>query len=136
MTHPLSAIDQAARTFGCEVDTLTLSKEQKALAEERVQAAGLEGRIRVHLMDYRDIPAEFEKAFDAFVSIEMLEVRISSLAYAPVRAHVATGGVPQHVGSKHYHTYFKLVDFALKSHHATAVVTASTFPEGRYSGYQ
>lgn len=105
---------EAARTFGCEVDTLTLSKEQKALAEERVQAAGLEGRIRVHLMDYRDIPAEFEKAFDAFVSIEMLE----------------------HVGSKHYHTYFKLVDFALKSHHATAVVTASTFPEGRYSGYQ
>lgn len=48
--------------------------EQKNLAEERVKAAGLEGRIRVHLLDYREIPAEFEKAFDAFVSIEMLEV--------------------------------------------------------------
>ena len=24
-------------------------------------------------MDYRDIPAEFEHAFDAFISIEMLE---------------------------------------------------------------
>ena len=66
---------QAARTFGCEVDTLTLSKEQKALAEERIKAAGLQDRIRVHLMDYREIPAEFEKAFDAFISIEMLEVR-------------------------------------------------------------
>jgi cyclopropane-fatty-acyl-phospholipid synthase len=54
---------------------LTLSKEQKSLAEERIKEAGLEGRIRVHLLDYRDIPAEFEKAFDAFVSIEMLEVR-------------------------------------------------------------
>ncbi|KAG8218257.1 Mycolic acid cyclopropane synthetase-domain-containing protein [Butyriboletus roseoflavus] len=105
---------EAARTFGCEVDTLTLSKEQKALAEERVKAAGLQDRIRVHLMDYREIPAEFEKAFDAFVSIEMLE----------------------HVGSKFYHTYFKLVDFALKSRHATAVVSASTFPESRYSNYQ
>jgi cyclopropane-fatty-acyl-phospholipid synthase len=105
---------EAARTFGCEVDTLTLSKEQKALAEERIKAAGLQDRIRVHLMDYREIPAEFEKAFDAFVSIEMLE----------------------HVGSKHYHTYFKLVDFALKSRNATAVVSASTFPESRYSSYQ
>jgi cyclopropane-fatty-acyl-phospholipid synthase len=65
---------QAARTFGCEVDTLTLSKEQKALAEERIKAAGLQDVIRVHLMDYREIPPSFEKAFDAFISIEMLEV--------------------------------------------------------------
>ncbi|KAF5346905.1 hypothetical protein D9758_010132 [Tetrapyrgos nigripes] len=105
---------EAARTYGCEVDTLTLSIEQKKLAEERIKAAGLEGRIRVHLMDYREIPAHFEKAFDAFISIEMLE----------------------HVGSKHYNTYFKLVDFALKSSNATAVVSASTFPESRYTGYQ
>ncbi|KAG9317067.1 Mycolic acid cyclopropane synthetase-domain-containing protein [Chiua virens] len=105
---------EAARTFGCEVDTLTLSQEQKALAEERIEAAGLSHRIRVHLMDYREIPAEFEKAFDAFISIEMLE----------------------HVGSKYYHTYFKLVDFALKSRNATAIVSASTFPESRYSTYQ
>ncbi|KIJ92048.1 hypothetical protein K443DRAFT_13918 [Laccaria amethystina LaAM-08-1] len=105
---------EAARSFGCEVDTLTLSKEQKSLAEERIKEAGLEGHIRVHLLDYRDIPAEFEKAFDAFVSIEMLE----------------------HVGAKHYNTYFKLVDFALKSRDATVVVTSSTFPESRFSGYQ
>ncbi|KAI6128552.1 Mycolic acid cyclopropane synthetase-domain-containing protein [Pisolithus croceorrhizus] len=105
---------EAARTFGCEVDTLTLSKEQKALAEERIKEAGFQDRIRVHLMDYRDIPPSFEKAFDAFVSIEMLE----------------------HVGSQHYHTYFKLVDYALKSRDATAVVSASTFPESRYSRYQ
>ena len=65
---------QAASSFGCEVDTLTLSKEQKSLAEERIREAGLEGRVRVHLLDYREIPAEFEKAFDAFVSVEMLEV--------------------------------------------------------------
>lgn len=105
---------EAARTYGCEVDTLTLSIEQKTLAEERIRGAGLDGRVRVHLLDYREIPAEFEKAFDAFVSIEMLE----------------------HVGAKHYNTYFKLVDFALKANGATAVVSASTFPESRYTGYQ
>ena len=65
---------QAARSYSCEVDTLTLSVEQKVLAEERVREARLEHRISIHLLDYRQIPAEFEKAFDAFVSIEMLEV--------------------------------------------------------------
>ena len=59
------------------MDTLTLSIEQKTLAEERIKKAGLEDRIRVHLLDYREIPAEFEKAFDAFVSIEMIEVSLS-----------------------------------------------------------
>ena len=72
---------QAARSFGCEVDTLTLSKEQKALADERIKAAGLEDRIRVHLMDYRDLPPKFEKAFDAFVSIEMVEVSRLQLVF-------------------------------------------------------
>jgi cyclopropane-fatty-acyl-phospholipid synthase len=66
--------NQAARTFGCEVDTLTLSVEQKKLAEERIREAGLEHLVRVHLMDYRQIPPDFEKQFDAFVSIEMVEV--------------------------------------------------------------
>ncbi|KAI0366500.1 cyclopropane-fatty-acyl-phospholipid synthase [Pilatotrama ljubarskyi] len=105
---------EAAASYGCEVDTLTLSLEQKTLAEERIKARGLVGRVRVHLMDYRDIPAEFEHQFDAFVSIEMLE----------------------HVGSKYYKKYFELVDFALKPTTSTAVVTCTTFPEGRYTGYQ
>ncbi|TDL29084.1 cyclopropane fatty acid synthase [Rickenella mellea] len=105
---------EAARSYGCEVDTITLSVQQKALAEERIRVAGLEGRVRVHLMDYRELPPDFEKAFDAFISVEMLE----------------------HVGAKYYQTYFKLVDWALKPERATAVVTSSTFPESRYTGYQ
>ncbi|KAH9939659.1 cyclopropane-fatty-acyl-phospholipid synthase [Epithele typhae] len=105
---------EAAATYGCEVDTLTLSVEQKTLAEARVRERGLDGRVRVHLLDYRDVPASFEHAFDAFVSVEMLE----------------------HVGSKYYKKYFETVDFCLKRSGAAAVVTCSTFPEGRYSTYQ
>ncbi|KAI0289512.1 cyclopropane fatty acid synthase [Russula brevipes] len=105
---------EAARQYGCEVDTLTLSINQKRLAEERIREAGLQHLVRVHLMDYRDIPPEFEKKFDAFVSVEMLE----------------------HVGPKHYPTYFKLVDKVLKSRNAAAVVTCSTYPESRYSSRQ
>ncbi len=55
------------------MDSLTLSKEQKTLAEARIKAAGLEDKIRIHLLDYRDIPSTFRHSFDAFVSIEMLE---------------------------------------------------------------
>lgn len=65
---------EAANVYGVEVDTLTLSVEQKWLAEERVREAGLEGRVRVHLMDYREIPREWDGKFDAFVSVEMIEV--------------------------------------------------------------
>lgn len=57
------------------MDTLTLSIEQKVEAEERIRAAGLDSKVTVHLLDYRKLPPSFEKAFDAFVSIEMVEVR-------------------------------------------------------------
>lgn len=92
---------QAARSFGCEVDTLTLSKEQKALADERIKAAGLENKIRVHLMDYRDLPPHFEKAFDAFVSIEMVEVRELILLILIQSKSVLSQN--QHVGAKVNH---------------------------------
>lgn len=92
---------QAARSFGCEVDTLTLSKEQKALADERIKAAGLENKIRVHLMDYRDLPPHFEKAFDAFVSIEMVEVRELILLILNQSKSVLSQN--QHVGAKVNH---------------------------------
>lgn len=63
--------------MGCYVDTLTLSVEQKALAEERIAAEGLADKIRVHLSDYRNLPETFKHQFDAFVCIEMVEVRTS-----------------------------------------------------------
>lgn len=64
-------------TFGCQVDTLTLSKEQKVLAEARAKEAGVSDRVRVHLLDYRCLPGEWKGQFDAFVAIEMLEHVVS-----------------------------------------------------------
>jgi cyclopropane-fatty-acyl-phospholipid synthase len=64
---------QAAK-MGCTVDTLTLSIQQKILAEERIAEEGLQDKIRVHLMDYRNLPADFEHQFDAFICVEMIEV--------------------------------------------------------------
>ncbi|KAK0444337.1 Mycolic acid cyclopropane synthetase-domain-containing protein [Armillaria borealis] len=45
----------AAAEMGCTVDSLTLSVEQKTLAEERIKKAGFESQIRIHLMDYRNM---------------------------------------------------------------------------------
>ena len=40
---------------------------------------GLAEKIRVHLLDYRNLPQDFKHQFDAFICIEMVEVRVSCL---------------------------------------------------------
>jgi cyclopropane-fatty-acyl-phospholipid synthase len=64
-----------------EVLGVTLSKEQQVLASERARNAGLAGRVRFELKDYRDV----EGQFDRIVSVGMFE----------------------HVGVHHYDEFFK-----------------------------
>ncbi len=59
----------AARTRGCRVTAITISREQHELASARVAAAGLADRVSIELRDYRDVTGTFDK----IVSIEMLE---------------------------------------------------------------
>ena len=60
----------AARDFGAHVTGVTLSSEQLAYAQQRLQAAGLAELGDLRYQDYRDIP---DGPFDAIVSIEMFE---------------------------------------------------------------
>jgi len=64
-----SLAEAAARDYGVRVNGLTLSEEQKAYAERRLEAAGLGGRCSIELTDYRDV----EGVFDAVASVEMVE---------------------------------------------------------------
>ena len=59
---------RAARR-GASVHTVTLSSEQKALADWRIASAGLADRVEVELCDYRDVTG----SYDAVVSVEMIE---------------------------------------------------------------
>jgi cyclopropane-fatty-acyl-phospholipid synthase len=59
----------AAGEYGCRVTTTTISKEQHALAVERVREAGLSDRVAVVMEDYRDLRGRFSK----LASIEMIE---------------------------------------------------------------
>lgn len=73
---------------GARVTTLTISAEQKRLAEQRIARAGLADRVQVLLRDYR----EAHGSYDAVVSVEMIEA----------------------VGADYWPTYFRTLDRVLK----------------------
>jgi cyclopropane-fatty-acyl-phospholipid synthase len=60
----------AARQHGVNVVGITLSEPQAELARKRVQEAGLESRVEIRVMDYRELSGE---RFDAIASIGMVE---------------------------------------------------------------
>jgi len=78
----------AAGRYGCRVTTTTISRSQHALAAERINAAGLAGRINLLQKDYRDL----EGRYDKLVSIEMIEA----------------------VGHQYYGEFFRRCDALLK----------------------
>jgi cyclopropane-fatty-acyl-phospholipid synthase len=102
---------EAVKKTGCRVTSLTLSIEQKDLAEKRISAAGFDDKIDVKLMDYRALPIP-RVPFDKVVSIEMLEA----------------------VGKEYLETYFSCIHRLLKKD-GIAVFQCITMPEGRYEGY-
>jgi cyclopropane-fatty-acyl-phospholipid synthase len=94
---------RAARR-GATVRTITLSTEQKALADQRIAAAGLADRVVVELSDYRDVTGEY----DAVVSVEMIEA----------------------VGWQFWPTYFETIDRLLAPGGRLAI-QAITMPHDR-----
>ena len=78
-----SLILRAAGRYGAIAHGITLSKNQHALATERIRAAGLQDRCTVELRDYRDVEGSFDK--------------ISSV------------GMFEHVGLKNLQTYFRKI---------------------------
>lgn len=101
---------RAVQRFDCKVTSLTLSQEQKELAEKRIAAAGLSDKIQVLLCDYR---LHNGGPYDKIVSIEMLEA----------------------VGREYLSTYFNRVSHLLKSSGGIAVFQCITIPEARYEAY-
>lgn len=83
------AIRAASR--GARVHSITLSKEQKELAEQRVREASLSELVRIELCDYREVRGEY----DAIVSVEMIEavgVKYWPTYFATVGRLLAPGG--------------------------------------------
>ncbi len=95
----------AARHHGCHVTTTTISREQYALATERVARAGLQDKVTVLLNDYRDLDGQYDK----LVSIEMIEA----------------------IGAQYLDTYFATLGRLLKPE-GLALLQAITIEDHRY----
>ena len=96
------ALCAAAR--GATVYTVTLSSEQEALAQQRIEEAGYSGQVTVALQDYRAVEGEY----DAVVSVEMIEA----------------------VGYEYWPVYFQTIDRVLAPGGKVAI-QAITMPHGR-----
>jgi cyclopropane-fatty-acyl-phospholipid synthase len=109
-----SLLIHAARTYGCSGTGVTLSETQYESARRRIDAAGLTGRVRVLLRDYRDVSGQY----DAISSIGMLE----------------------HVGPRHLPSYLsvlrtKLADGGLMLNHAIVLNDSNRVRTGRESDF-
>jgi cyclopropane-fatty-acyl-phospholipid synthase len=97
-----------AKEKQCDVTTVTLSKEQKALCEERFKEEEVEKQIEILLKDYRDL----EGTFDAIIAVEMFEA----------------------VGKEYFDIFFKKCESLLKPS-GVLVMQIITMPDQRYSAY-
>ena len=61
----------AAEHYGVDATGITLSRNQQSHVQQRITARGLQGRVRVELRDYRDLPADSQ--FDKIASVGMFE---------------------------------------------------------------
>ena len=95
----------AARHYGCQVTTTTISREQYTAARARVIRAGVADRVTVLQEDYRNLAG----AYDKLVSIEMIEA----------------------VGAHYLDSYFSQVGRLLKPD-GLALIQAITIEDHRY----
>ena len=95
------AVAERAAARGAHLTGVTLSTEQLAHAQDRLDRAGLAARADLRLQDYRDLPAAGDAPFDAIVSIEMFEA----------------------VGREYWHGYFQTLKCCLAPHGRACIQT-------------
>lgn len=94
-----------AKNYGCQVTSVTISKEQYEYAKEQIEKEKLSDKITLLLKDYRALEGKFDK----IVSIEMLEA----------------------VGAEYYNTYFKKCASLLNKNGILALQVI-TCPDSRF----
>ena len=99
----------AARTRGCRVTGITVSREQLAFAQGRAVAERLDDRVEFRFCDYRDVEGHFSKV----VSIEMIEA----------------------VGEGYWPAYFRKIDQVLAPG-GRAGIQAITMVDARFAEYR
>jgi cyclopropane-fatty-acyl-phospholipid synthase len=101
--------EHAARTRGCRVHGVTISRRQLEYAAARLERAGLAGRVRLTFTDYRDLAGQY----DHIVSIEMIEA----------------------VGERYWPRYFQTLAQRLRPG-GRAVIQAITIDDALFARYR
>ena len=104
----------AAKHYGCQITTTTISDAQYEEAQRRVAAAGLADKVTLLKQDYRELTGQYDK----LVSIEMIEAvghEYLPTFFAKCNSLLKPTGlmVLQAItfNDQHYQDYIKSVDF-------------------------
>ena len=80
--------EHLAKNYDVKLDCITISKKQLEFAKKRIFNAGLNEKVNIRFLDYRDVKGQY----DSIASIEMIEA----------------------VGEKHLNKYFSMIKNNLK----------------------
>ncbi|KAJ2851359.1 hypothetical protein IWW36_001125 [Coemansia brasiliensis] len=104
---------RAVERTGCRVLGITLSTEQKEIAERRIAQAGMSDNIEIMLIDYRKLDPN-AYCFDKIISIEMIE----------------------QVGYEYLPVYFEQCHRLLHPQHGLFAIQMIAMNEERYEKYK
>ena len=101
--------EYVGKNYDVKIDCITISKKQFDYAKERIFKKGLNEKVNIKMMDYRDVKSKY----NSIASIEMIEA----------------------VGQKYLKSYFKTIKENLKSG-GTAAIQAITIDDNLYNRYK
>ena len=101
--------EYVGKNYDVKLDCITISKRQFQFAKERIFKNGLNEKVNISMMDYRDVKSKY----NSIASIEMIEA----------------------VGQKYLKGYFKTIKENLKSG-GTAAIQAITIDDNLYNRYK
>lgn len=114
----------AAREYGVDAVGVTLSREQRDLALERVAQAGVGDHVEVRLQDYRDVT---DGPFDAIASVGMSE-HVGRAELAGYAAHLA--GLLRPGGRLLNHSIAAVGPLRPRKRFAPSFIERYIFPDG------
>ena len=83
--------EHLAKSYNIKLDCITISKKQFLFTKERIRKAGLNHKVNVQMLDYRDV----KKKYDIIVSIEMIEAvgeKYLNKYFNTIKKNLAAGG--------------------------------------------
>ena len=87
----------AARKYGAQVVGITLSKNQHALATERVALAGVQDKVEIRIQDYRDVAEKFDR-ISSVGMFEHVGLRHLGAYFSKLKTHLNDGGLVMNHG--------------------------------------